>query len=53
MIVSKSELNVSKSTFVSNSALEAGGIGCSECSLFTSSVHFINNSANHHLKGEL
>ena len=51
MIVFNSELNVSKSTFVSNSAPEAGGIGCSECSLFTSSVHFINNSANHHLKG--
>ena len=43
VLVSRSKLSISKSTFfVNNSALEAGGIGCSQCFLYTSFV--ISNS---------
>ena len=43
--VSQSELSIYKSSFIRNSASQAGGIRCHGCSLFTSSVHFINNTA--------
>ena len=46
-----SELNVSRSEFINNSAREAGGIGCGPCSLYTSFVRFINNSASNHYRG--
>ena len=51
--MSRSKLSISKSTlnFVNNSALEVGGIGYSQCLLYTSFVKLIGNSASDHLRG--
>ena len=51
LVVPYSELYVSRSEFINNSAREAGGIGCGPCSLYTSFVKFINNSASNHYRG--